>query len=87
MAIKPTIDNVEKFVVKTLKSGNLDDLIQTWPPILARNKIGEHTGGLISKGTMQNLDSEGKGPKRIVIGRRCGYIREDFIEWLRERMV
>jgi len=65
---------------------NLEKLQETLPPVIARNKIGFFLGGLLSKGYMQNLDSEGKGPKRIKIGKRCGYVREDLIDWLRSRM-
>lgn len=67
--------------------GNLNNLLQTLPPIISRNKINLFLGGLISKGTLQNLDSEGKGPRRIKIGRKVGYLREDFVAWLKERMV
>jgi len=35
-----------------------------------------------SKGTMQNLDSEGRGPKAVVIGGKVAYRREDLVEWL-----
>ncbi len=66
---------------------NLDTLQETLPPVIARNKIAFFLGGLLSVGYMQNLDSEGKGPKRIKIGKRCGYVREDLIAWLRSRMV
>ena len=65
---------------------SLEILQRTLPPIIARNKISYFLGGLLSKGYMQNLDSEGKGPKRIKIGKRCGYVREDLIEWLKSRM-
>lgn len=66
---------------------NLEKLEQALPPMVARNKIPFYLGGMISKGYMQNLDSEGKGPKRIKIGKRCGYLREDLIEWLKSRMI
>jgi len=65
---------------------NLEKLQETLPPVISRNKISYYLGGLLSVGYMQNLDSEGKGPKRIKIGKRCGYLREDLIEWLRSRM-
>ena len=68
-------------------NGNLDNLFETLPPIIARNKINVYLGGLLSKGHMQNVDSEGTGPKRIKIGKRVGYLREDLIQWLKERMV
>ncbi len=67
--------------------GNIDDLLYTLPPVIPRNKINLYLGGLISKGHLQNCDSKGIGPKRIKIGKRCGYIREDLIAWLKEKMV
>lgn len=67
--------------------GNLESLLTTLPPVIARNQIGFYLGGLLSRGHMQNLDSEGKGPRRIKIGKRCGYLREDLVEWLKGRMV
>ena len=88
---KPTAGNSEwkrsKAKRKPTPAGNIDKLLETLPPIIARNKIAELTGGLIAKGTMQNFDSEGKGPPRIVLNnRRSGYIREDFVEWLKSKM-
>ena len=51
------------------------------PPIISRSKINYLTGGLITKKHIQNLDSEGKGPKQIKCGKRVGYLREDFVTW------
>jgi hypothetical protein len=65
---------------------DLEKLQETLPPVIARNKIGFYLGGLLSKGHMQNLDSRGTGPKRMKIGKRCGYLREDLIDWLKSRM-
>ena len=65
---------------------DIEKLQETLPPVISRNKISYYLGGLLSVGYMQNLDSEGKGPKRIKIGKRCGYVREDLIDWLRSRM-
>ena len=66
---------------------DLSILRTTLPPIIARSEIETYLGGIISKGYMQNLDSEGKGPKRIKIGKRCGYLREDLVDWLKLRMI
>ncbi len=65
---------------------DLNKLQETLPPVISRNKISHYLGGLLSVGYMANLDSEGKGPKRIRIGKRCGYLREDLIAWLKDRM-
>lgn len=66
---------------------NLDILNESWPAIVARSKIDTLSGGMLTKGTMANLDSEGKGPRRIKIGKKVGYLREDLIAWLKERQV
>ena len=66
-------------------SPDLTTLTKQLPPIIARNKIDRYLGGLISRGYLQNLDSAGKGPRRIKLGRRVGYMREDLISWLQER--
>lgn len=36
-----------------------------------------------SRGTMQNLDSEGRGPKAVVIGGKVAYRRDDLVAWLK----
>ncbi|MEF3698233.1 helix-turn-helix transcriptional regulator [Desulfolutivibrio sp.] len=64
---------------------NFAALINSLPPIVARKEIDRYLGGMISKGYLANLDSEGQGPKRIRIGRHVGYLREDLIAWLQAR--
>ena len=64
---------------------DLSTLSDHLPPIIARNKIDRYLGGLISRGYLENLDSQGKGPRRIRLGRRVGYLREDLISWLESR--
>lgn len=59
------------------------ELEHSLPPILARTEIPKLTGGLISVGHLANLDSLGRGPRKITLGRKVGYIRGDFIAWLR----
>lgn len=61
------------------------ELERTLPPILARTEVPKLTGNLISAGRLANLDSEGKGPRKIKVGRKVGYTRADFIAWLRSR--
>lgn len=71
---------------KNGRTVSLDALRRTLPPVIARNRIEEALGGLVARGYMQNLDSEGKGPRRIKIGRRCGYLRDDLVDWLESRL-
>ncbi len=64
-----------------------DEMASRWPStVVARNKIGEFTGGLISPGTMANFDCKGEGPEeRVMIGRNSGYTVRSFVPWLKER--
>jgi len=55
------------------------------PDIIPRTKVPALLGGLISRGYLQNLDSQGRGPHRLMIGRRCAYLKTDLIQWLTER--
>ena len=52
------------------------------PPVFARCDVGKFLGGLISPAYLANLDCLKRGPKSIRIGRKVGYFREDFLEWL-----
>ena len=63
----------------------LESLRKTLPPFIARKKIHEFLGGLISPGYMANLDCKGLGPPRVQIGRQIGYLRSDLINWLSAR--
>lgn len=69
-----------------LTQDQIDFLEQTLPPIIARVEIPRYAPGLISVGRLANLDSEGKGPRTIKIGRKVGYTRRDLIEWISRQM-
>lgn len=65
---------------------NLEELLAAWPPVLARDRIAEYTGGLICPKSLANLDSLGQGPsRRVKLGRRVGYPARDFAVWFLER--
>lgn len=66
-------------------STKLENLKKDLPPIIARHDIEHLLGGLITKGYLQNLDSEGLGPEKIRIGRKVAYMRDDLIAWLQRR--
>jgi hypothetical protein len=61
-------------------------MAEKWPSALvARTEIGKFTGGLISPGTLKNLDSLGKGPKtRVFAGKKVAYELDGLVEWLRK---
>jgi len=59
----------------------------SWPEMFPRREVGRLTGGLYSPGYLANEDSRGMGPKGGVhIGRNKVYFRENFLEWLVERL-
>lgn len=66
----------------TQKEMQLSLLENNLPPVIARKDITKYLGGLISRGYLANLDSQGRGPRSIKTGRRVAYLREDLIAWL-----
>ena len=55
--------------------------------VVARDKVGKFSGGLLHPRTMSNLDAKGKGPKRFRMGnRKVGYFVDDLIAWMMQRM-
>ncbi len=70
------------------KKFNFYGMIKRWPSeVVAREKIGEFTGGIISPRTMANIDSdpERQGPERCKFGRKVAYPVKPLIEWLNNR--
>jgi predicted DNA-binding transcriptional regulator AlpA len=68
--------------VKMEKQPTRGSLTNSLPPIISRDHVEKYLGGVISKRTLANLDSAGKGPKRMRIGRKIAYRTEDLLEWL-----
>ena len=55
-------------------------------PYVPRSEIARFTEGLLSPGTMANLDCDGKGPEgAFYIGRKLVYPIENLIRWIRAR--
>lgn len=69
------------------KEIDLSSLAAQWSSsYVAREKIGEFTGGIITPKTLANLDSMGAGPEgRITVGRKVAYFVPEFITWLESR--
>lgn len=63
-----------------------EHLLVTLPPIISRNGVEKHTGGLIKAKTMRMLDCQGSGPMegRFRRGRKVFYSREQFVDWFIE---
>ena len=62
------------------------EMANKWPSaIVARQEVDKFSGGVISGKYLANLDCQGLGPSRVVIGRKIGYPVNALIEWLRDR--
>lgn len=66
---------------------DLSLLAARWPsPLVAREKISEFSGGILTPKTMANMDCNGEGPKgRITCGRKVAYPVAELIAWLESR--
>jgi len=65
------------------------EMAARWPSaVVARSKIDQFTGGLLSPKTIANLDSAGEGPPvRVEVYGHIGYPVESFTKWLRTRSI
>lgn len=61
------------------------DLESSLPALIARSEVARLTGGVVNPRTLANLDSEGRGPQRVRIGKKVAYPRGPFVAWLRAR--
>jgi hypothetical protein len=68
----------------TFQIPTFEAMAEAWPsPVVARNKVQELTGGLVTPNYLANLDSQGLGPAgRFKCGGKVGYPVDSFIEWL-----
>lgn len=65
----------------------LDDLQKLLPPLFTRETASKMTGGIFTPKTLSNFDAAGNGPRRkIRVGKKIVYAKDDFIEWLRNMM-
>ena len=73
--------------MNTNKKNDLTFLAEKWPSgIVARERVGDFSGGLLNPRTLANLDSQGLGPKkRIRFGKKIAYPVDSLIEWMQER--
>jgi hypothetical protein len=64
-----------------------DKLMTALPPLFTRETAAKLTGRLLAPGTLANLDCKGEGPGgKVQLGRRIGYERTSFVEWLLSRL-
>lgn len=84
----PLIDNDACILTDNKYQTNLLlQIRQSLPPCFTRQYASKALGGLVSSKTLANLDSSNAGPPRKVkLGRRIGYERDSFIQWLESRL-
>ena len=70
-----------------MKKPNFENLKNRWPSTLvARQSVGEFSGGILNPRTMANFSSRGIGPKGCVrVGRQVAYDVDELIHWLQNR--
>lgn len=54
------------------------------PRYFRRADVAKYTQGLLQASTMANINRDGKGPEPHVMGRTVCYLKEEFLEWMRE---
>ncbi|GFM33724.1 hypothetical protein DSM101010T_20890 [Desulfovibrio subterraneus] len=62
-----------------------DSLEPHLPPVLWRHKWNEYRAQLelpFTRGHMQNLDSQKRGPKSALLGGKIFYRKNDLLEWI-----
>ncbi len=62
-------------------------LADNWPStFVARERIEDFTGGILTSRYLANLDSQGKGPEgRVRVGRKIAYTVESVLRFLQSR--
>ena len=65
----------------------LDQLRKELPPVFTREFASEKIGRIFSAKSMSNADALGTGPAvKVRIGKKVGYERDSFLQWLRGKM-
>ena len=65
---------------------DLSKLAEKWPSAyVAREQVGNFSGGMMNSKTQANLDSLGKGCPRVRVGQKIVYRTDDLIKWLESR--
>lgn len=64
----------------------LEALRTSLPATFSRQEAARHLKGIYSAGGLANLDSEGRGPGGVRLGRIVAYEKESFLAWLEGRI-
>ena len=72
---------------RTLPKPDFKSMLAKWPSsFVARERIGEFSGGILTPRYCANLDSKGLGPEgRVRVGRKIAYPVDLLIRWLENR--
>jgi len=65
----------------------IERLREVLPPFFTRKAVGKYLDGFLTPETLANLDCAGTGPGGIRVGQCIMYERENFLNWLVERIV
>ena len=73
---------------REIAEATIREAARKWPSsFVARIKVPEFTGGIMSIGYLANLDSQGLGvPGAFNLGRQKAYPVDALVEWLIERL-
>lgn len=53
------------------------------PPVIAREKVEMHLGGIVNGKTLANYDCRGKGPEEsFSVGRKVVYKTDSLLKWV-----
>jgi hypothetical protein len=72
---------------RQIQKPDFSSLADKWPStFVAREKIGEFSGGILSSGYCANLDSLNKGIEgRVRVGRKIAYPAQAVVRFLENR--
>lgn len=69
------------------KTQLIKKLENTLPAVFSRQEAAKQLGNLISAKTFSNLDAKGLGPsQKLHIGGKVAYEKDNFLEWLKDRI-
>lgn len=62
----------------------VEKLKKSWPsPLVARSRVEQFSGGILTQRTMANKDARGEGPAKIRFGtKQVAYDRDELITWM-----
>lgn len=67
---------------------NIDSIInklrETMPPAFVRKEIPRLLGGILTVGTIANLDAAKQGPPKLRLKRHVVYEKDSFLEWFKK---